>query len=32
MSFVMSAIPRTEQGVAGSVNRTMHTLGVVFVQ
>jgi hypothetical protein len=32
MSFVMGAIPRMKQGVAGSVNRMMHTLGVVTVQ
>jgi EmrB/QacA subfamily drug resistance transporter len=30
MSFVMGAIPRTQQGVAGSVSNMMRTLGIVF--
>lgn len=30
MSFVMGAIPREHQGVAGSVNQMMRTAGIVF--
>jgi EmrB/QacA subfamily drug resistance transporter len=30
MSFVMGAIPRTQQGVAGSINNMARTLGIVF--
>ena len=30
MSFVMGAIPREHQGVAGSVNQMMRTFGIVF--
>ncbi len=30
MSFVMGAIPRTQQGVAGSIAHMMRTLGIVF--
>ena len=30
LSFVMGAIPRTQQGVAGSVNQMMLTLGILF--
>lgn len=30
MSYVMGAIPRNQQGVAGSINHMMRTLGVVF--
>jgi MFS family permease len=30
MSFVMGAIPRTQQGVAGSISNMMRTLGIVF--
>ena len=30
MSFVMGAIPREHQGVAGSVNQMMRTGGIVF--
>jgi MFS family permease len=30
MSFVMGAIPRTQQGVAGSMSQMMRTLGVVL--
>lgn len=30
MSFVMGAIPRNQQGVAGSISNMMRTLGIVF--
>ncbi len=30
MSFVMGAIPRDQQGVAGSISNMMRTLGIVF--
>jgi MFS family permease len=30
MSFVMGVIPRTQQGVAGSIANMMRTLGIVF--
>jgi EmrB/QacA subfamily drug resistance transporter len=30
MSFVMGAIPHTQQGVAGSISNMMRTLGIVF--
>ena len=30
MSFVMGAIPRNQQGVAGSIANMMRTLGIVF--
>jgi len=30
MSFVMGAIPRSQQGVAGSINQMMRTFGIVF--
>ena len=30
MSFVMGAVPRREQGVAGSIDNMMRTLGIVF--
>ncbi len=30
MSFVMGAIPREHQGVAGSINQMMRTFGIVF--
>jgi MFS family permease len=30
MSFVMGSIPRTQQGVAGSIANMMRTLGIVF--
>ena len=30
MSFVMGAIPRQHQGVAGSINQMMRTAGIVF--
>ena len=30
MSFVMGAIPREHQGVAGSINQMMRTAGIVF--
>ena len=30
MSFVMGAIPRHQQGVAGSISNMMRTLGIVF--
>jgi len=30
MSFIMGAIPRTQQGVAGSINQMMRTFGIVF--
>lgn len=30
MSFVMGAVPRTQQGVAGSIANMMRTLGIVF--
>ena len=30
MSFVMGAVPRTQQGVAGSIVNMMRTLGIVF--
>ena len=30
MSFVMGAIPRSQQGVAGSIANMMRTLGIVF--
>lgn len=30
MSFVMGAIPRHQQGVAGSINQMMRTFGIVF--